>query len=188
MQFFLLNKKMKTVKIKDKEFQLSITNDEIQTAIQRIANKINEELHDESPIFLGVLNGCFMFMSDLLKKIEIPCEVSFIKLSSYAGTSTTGSVKQILGLNNSIEGRTIVILEDIVDTGITMEHLLKSLEEYKPKCIKIATCLQKPDALQRDIKTDYVAINIPNEFIVGYGLDYDGFGRNLNEIYTIIKK
>ncbi len=187
MHFNFVSRKMKTVQIKDKQFQLSITNDEIQSAIQRIATQINEELYDEQPIFLGVLNGCFMFMSDLLKKIEIPCEVSFIKLSSYSGTSTTGNVKQILGLNDNIKGRTIIVVEDIVDTGITMEQLLKTLQEYQPKCIKIATCLQKPDALQRDIKTDYVAINIPNDFIVGYGLDYDGFGRNLNEIYTITK-
>jgi hypoxanthine phosphoribosyltransferase len=179
---------MKTVKIKDKEFQLSITNDEIQAAIQRIANKINEELHDESPIFLGVLNGCFMFMSDLLKKIEIPCEVSFIKLSSYSGTETTGVVRQLIGLNENIEGRSIVIVEDIVDTGITMKELIKLLQEKKPKQIKVVTFLQKPNALKCDITIDYVAIKIPNDFIVGYGLDYDGFGRNLNEIYTIIEE
>lgn len=184
---FNFSSEMKTIQIKDKQFQLSITNEEIQASIQRIATKINQDLRNEQPIFIGVLNGCFMFMSDLLKKIDIPCEVSFIKLSSYEGTSTTGTVKQILGLNTDIEGRTVVIVEDIVDTGITMEQLLKNLSNYHPKDIKIVTFLQKPEALQHDIKTDYVAIEIPNDFIVGYGLDYDGFGRNLNEIYTIIK-
>ncbi len=178
---------MKTVQIKDKKFQLSIGDEQIQSAIQRVATQINNDLRDEQPLFIGVLNGCFMFMADLMKKIDIPCEVSFIKFSSYAGTETTGKVKQILGLNENIEGRTVVVVEDIVDTGITMEKLLKELHKHNPKQIKIATFLQKPDALQRDVKTDYVAMAIPNDFIVGYGLDYDGFGRNLNEIYTIIK-
>ncbi len=179
---------MKTVQIKDKKFQLSIGNEQIQNAIQRIATQINNDLRNEQPLFIGVLNGCFMFMADLMKKIDIPCEVSFIKFSSYAGTKTTGEAKQILGLNENIEGRTVVVVEDIVDTGITMEKLLKELHKHNPKQIKIATFLQKPDALQRDVKTDYVAMEIPNDFIVGYGLNYDGFGRNLNEIYTIVKE
>lgn len=178
---------MEVVQIKDKTFKKSISSEQIQTAIKQIATQINSELKDEEPLFIGVLNGCFMFMADLLKNITIPCETSFIKLSSYSGTNTTGVVKQVLGLNDNIEGRTIVIVEDIIDTGITMSNLLETLKAKNPKAIKIATFLQKPDALQCDISPDYVAIKIPNDFIVGYGLDYDGFGRNLNEVYTIVK-
>lgn len=179
---------MEFIQVKDKTFKISVSSEEIQNAVGVVANQINDELKGENPIFLGVLNGCFMFMSDLMKQINIPCEVSFIKFSSYSGTETTGKVKQLIGLNENIEGRSVVIVEDIVDTGITMKNLIETLQEKKPKQIKVATFLQKPDALKCDVTLDYVAMKIPNEFIVGYGLDYDGFGRNLNEIYTIIKE
>ncbi len=179
---------MEFIQVKDKTFKISVSSEEIQNAVEVVANQINDELKGENPIFLGVLNGCFMFMSDLMKQINIPCEVSFIKFSSYSGTETTGKVKQLIGLNENIEGRSVVIVEDIVDTGITMKNLIETLQEKKPKQIKVATFLQKPDALKCDVTLDYVAMKIPNEFIVGYGLDYDGFGRNLNEIYTIIKE
>ncbi|MBO5974305.1 MAG: hypoxanthine phosphoribosyltransferase [Paludibacteraceae bacterium] len=179
---------MEFIQVKDKTFKISVSSEEIQNAVGVVANQINDELKGENPIFLGVLNGCFMFMSDLMKQINIPCEVSFIKFSSYSGTETTGKVKQLIGLNENIEGRSVVIVEDIVDTGITMKNLIETLQEKKPKQIKVATFLQKPNALKCDVTLDYVAMKIPNEFIVGYGLDYDGFGRNLNEIYTIIKE
>lgn len=179
---------MQVIQIKDKKFKLSISSEKIQEAVSNVANQINRDLNGENPIFLGVLNGCFMFMSDLMSRIDTPCEVSFIKLSSYSGTETTGIVRQLIGLNENIEGRCIVIVEDIVDTGITMKKLINLLQEKKPKQIKVATFLQKPDALKCDIKLDYVAMKIPNNFIVGYGLDYDGFGRNLNEIYTIVEE
>lgn len=179
---------MAVIQVKDKMFGLSISSKKIQGAVKDVADQINNELKGENPIFLGVLNGCFMFMSDLMKQINIPCEVSFIKFSSYSGTETTGVVKELIGLNENIEGRSVVVVEDIVDTGITMKNLVETLKKKNPKQIKVATFLQKPDALKCDVMLDYVAMKIPNEFIVGYGLDYDGFGRNLNEIYTIIKE
>ena len=127
-----------------------------------------------------------MFAGDLMKNINIPCEITFIKLSSYEGLYTTGTVKEIIGLNESVVGRNVVVVEDIVDTGITMERILSSLRAKGASDIHIATFLQKPDALQRDIKIDYIAMKIPNDFIVGYGLDYDGYGRNLKDIYTVV--
>mgnify|MGYP003302696461 FL=1 len=187
-EFFSEKKLMQIIQVKDKKFKLSISAEKIKYEVKRVANQINNDLSGEEPIFLGVLNGCFMFMSDLMSNINLPCEVSFIKLSSYSGTETTGVVRQLIGLNENIEGRSIVIVEDIVDTGITMKELIKLLQEKKPKQIKVVTFLQKPNALKCDITIDYVAIKIPNDFIVGYGLDYDGFGRNLNEIYTIIEE
>lgn len=127
-----------------------------------------------------------MFAADLLKEINFPCEVTFVKLSSYSGLVTSGSVKEIIGLNESVVGRNVVVVEDIIDTGITMERILDSLAAKGAKDVHVATFLQKPDALQRDIKIDYIAMKIPNDFIVGYGLDYDGYGRNLKDIYTVV--
>jgi hypoxanthine phosphoribosyltransferase len=127
-----------------------------------------------------------MFAADLIKEIDFPCEITFIKLSSYEGLYTSGSVKEIIGLNESVVGRNVVVVEDIVDTGITMERILESLIAKGAKDIHVATFLQKPDALQRNIKIDYIAMKIPNDFIVGYGLDYDGYGRNLKDIYTVV--
>lgn len=176
---------MKSVKIIDKEFDLFIPSEEIQQAIKKISNRINEELKDENPLFIAVLNGAFMFAADLMRYVSVPCEITFVRLASYQGISSTENVKQVLGLNESIEGRTIVIVEDIVDTGNTMESLLTQLNLAKPKQIKIATLLFKPDALVKPIDLDYVALEIPSDFIVGYGLDYDGYGRNLNDIYKL---
>lgn len=132
-----------------------------------------------------ILNGSFMFSSDLMKLIDFPCEISFVKLSSYDGMGSTGKVKHLIGLNEEIEGRTVVLLEDIVDTGVTIENLMKQLESQKPKDVRVATLLFKPEACKKDVKLDYVGMEIPNEFIVGYGLDYDGYGRNLPDIYTV---
>jgi hypoxanthine phosphoribosyltransferase len=146
---------------------------------------MNKDLVGKSPVFLGILNGCFMFASDLFKNIKIECSISFLKLASYSGTSSTGNINQLIGLNESIEGKTVVILEDIVDTGITLEHLINELKKYKPKEIKIACLLFKPEAYKKSIKIDYCGIEIPNKFIIGYGLDYNGFGRNLKHIYQI---
>ena len=177
---------MKTIKIKDKEFSISIPEEKIQEAVKNIAERINWDLAGKDPLFLVVLNGAFMFAADLMKYVTIPSEITFIKLSSYQGTTTTGVVKEIFGLNESVEGRTIVVVEDIVDTGFTMERIIRSLKEKKAAEIKVATFFLKPDSLQRDIELNYVAMEIPNDFIVGYGLDYDGYGRNLKEIYTLI--
>lgn len=179
---------MNTIQIKDRKFALSIPEVEIQLAVRKVAEAINEDIADKNPLFICVLNGAFMFAGDLMKHVSIPCEITFIKLSSYEGLYTSGTVKEIIGLNESVVGRNIVVVEDIVDTGITMERILSSLRAKGANEIRVATFLQKPDALQRDIKIDYVAMKIPNEFIVGYGLDYDGYGRNLKDIYTVVSE
>ena len=177
---------MPNIQIKDKEFALSIPEEEILKAVKEVGLAINRDLEGTNPLFICVLNGAFMFAGDLMKIINIPCEITFIKLSSYDGLYTSGTVKEIIGLNESVVGRNVVVVEDIVDTGITMERILSSLKAKGASDIHIATFLQKPDALQKDIKIDYVAMKIPNDFIVGYGLDYDGYGRNLNDIYTVV--
>jgi hypoxanthine phosphoribosyltransferase len=176
---------MNKVKIKDKSFRVSISAAEIDKSVQAVATRINNDLENKQPLFLCVLNGSFMFASDLMKKISIDCEISFIKVSSYHGTSTTGTVKQLIGLNESIEGRTIVVVEDIVDTGITISHVVEQLKALNPAEIRIATLLYKPEAYTKDLLIDYTAIVVPNDFLVGYGLDYDGLGRNLPDIYVL---
>ncbi len=177
---------MSTIKVKEKQFAISIPEAEILTAVQRVADAINHDLEGKEPLFLSVLNGAFMFTADLMKRITIPCEVSFIKLSSYEGTSSTGQVRQLMGLNQCIKGRTVVIVEDIVDTGLTMQKLLELLQAQEPAEVHIATLLLKPDKLKVPLHIEYAAMQIPNDFIVGYGLDYDGFGRNYKDIYTVI--
>ena len=177
---------MNTIQIKDKKFSLTIPESEILAAVRKVADAINHDIADKNPLFICVLNGAFMFASDLMKNVNIPCEITFIKLSSYEGLYTTGAVKEIIGLNESVVGRNVVVVEDIVDTGITMERILSSLRAKGANEIRVATFLQKPDALQRDIQIDYIAMKIPNDFIVGYGLDYDGYGRNLKDIYTLV--
>lgn len=143
------------------------------------------DLKGETPVFVGVLNGAFMVVSDFMKHYTQPCEVSFVKLSSYEGTATTHEVKQLIGLNQDLEGRSVVIIEDIVDTGNTIVELVKMFTDKKVKQLKIATLFFKPEAYTKDIKLDYIGFEIPNKFIVGYGLDYDGLGRNLPEIYQL---
>lgn len=177
---------MKNVTLKDKKFKLNYTYDEIQSDIDVLASKLNHDFKDSNtPLFLSILNGAFMFSADLLKRIQFQCEISFIKLASYEGTSSTGNVREIIGLANNIEGRTVIILEDIVDSGLTLQNLHIGLMKKNPEKILIATLLFKPDAYKGNIKIDYVGKSIPNEFIVGYGLDYDGLGRNYPDIYLI---
>lgn len=177
---------MNIIQIKDKKFSLSIEDSTIQAAVRKVAEDINRDLVGKNPLFICVLNGAFMFAADLMKNVDVPSEITFVKLSSYEGLYTTGTVKEVIGLNESVVGRNVVVVEDIVDTGITMERILSSLRAKGANEIKVATFLQKPDALQRDIQVDYVAMKIPNDFIVGYGLDYDGYGRNLKDIYTVV--
>ncbi|WP_165021080.1 hypoxanthine phosphoribosyltransferase [Dysgonomonas sp. ZJ279] len=176
---------MKSVKIKDKEFELFLTQETIETAIDNIAQKISDDLKDKNPLFICVLNGSFMFASELMKRVSIPLEVSFVKMSSYDGTESTGKIKEICGLEEDITGRTVVIVEDIVDTGYTMSRMLEQLTAQKPAEIKVVTLLLKPDALKTKVQLDYVALEIPSDFIVGYGLDCDGYGRNYPNIYKI---
>lgn len=177
---------MKTVTLRDRTFSLCISSAEIQAAVDRVAQQIIEELKDTCPLFLVVLNGAFMFAGDLFKRINFDCEVTFIKLASYSGTESTGIVKKLIGLSERIEGRTVVIIEDIVDSGVTMDNMLEELKLMKPESVRIASCLFKPAAFQKDFHIDYMGFSIPNDFIVGYGLDYNGLGRNLPDIYKVI--
>ena len=178
---------MSVIQIKDKRFKTFIPEEQIMKEVARVADEINRDLSGTNPLFISVLNGSFMFTADLMKHLTMPCEVSFVKLASYEGTSSTAKVKELVGLGDDITGRTVVIVEDIVDTGLTMKQLVETLRARGPKDIKIATLLVKPDKLKVELDINYVAMNIPNDFIVGYGLDYDGLGRNYRDIYTVIE-
>lgn len=177
---------MDRIHVKDKDFKISIPQEKIAEEVDRVAREINEELDGQDPLFISVLNGAFMFTSDLMKKVTIPCQISFVKLASYEGVASTGEVKEVMGLSEDITGRTIVIVEDIVDTGLTMQRLLETLGTRNPKKIYIASLLVKPEKLKVKLDIDFVAFNIPNDFILGYGLDYDGYARNLPHIYTVV--
>ncbi len=180
---------MKQVKIHDKTFELYIPYEKIRGVVEKMAEKMNTDFQGKSPLFICILNGSFMFAAELFKRINLlDGEITFVKLASYQGDKSTGEVKHLIGLNENIEGRTVVILEDIVDTGITIENILEQLKKMKPESIKIATLLLKPDALQKEVQLDYIGMEIPNNFIVGYGLDYDGLGRNLINIYSVINE
>ena len=173
------------IQLHDKQFVPFISASEIDFAIAKMAALVADDFADEIPVFVGVLNGSFMVASDFMKQYTKPCEVSFIKMSSYDGTSSTNHVKQLIGLDQDLSGRTVIVLEDIVDTGNTLGALKELFKQQKVKHFKIATLFFKPEAYKQDIKIDYVGIRIPNKFIVGYGLDYNGLGRNLPEVYQL---
>ncbi|MGI6243001.1 MAG: hypoxanthine phosphoribosyltransferase [Prevotella sp.] len=177
---------MSIVKIKDKSFKTFIPEEEILRRVKIVADKINKDMADKNPLFLAVLNGSFVFAADLMRYITIPCEISFVKLASYQGTASTGVVKEIFGINEDLQGRTVIILEDIVDTGRTMKRMLESLGTRGPESLHICTLLLKSEKLQIPLNIEYAAMEIPNDFIVGYGLDYDQQGRNLRDIYTVV--
>ena len=176
---------MKPIRVKDKSFSPFIREKEILDAVDQLAEKLMRDLDGKNPLFLVVLNGAFMFAADLMKRINIPCEVSFVKLSSYIGTQSTSVVRELIGLDQVPTGRTIVIIEDIIDSGITMGVTTEKLKILGAKDVRIATLLFKPDAFRMNYEIDYIGIEIPNDFIIGYGLDYDGYGRNYPEIYKI---
>jgi len=179
---------MKRIRLYDKEFQLYIPYEKIRSVIEKIATDMNRDLDGKEPLFVCVLNGAFMFAADLFKRIEIPnVEITFVKMASYHGVHSTGTIRQLIGLSEAIEGRTVVVIEDIVDSGNTIEEIMAQLAILKPREVKIATLLLKPAAVVKDVKLDYVGLEIPNDFIVGYGLDYDGLGRNLIDIYSIVQ-
>lgn len=171
--------------VKDKEFELYIPDAAIQQTVQKMAQKINQDYESLNPLFLAVLNGAFMFASDLMKSIDIPVELSFIKLKSYQGTKSSGNIESLIGLEKEITGRHVVIVEDIVDTGKTLQFTLKALSSHNPASIAIATLLHKPEMTKVPLELRYVGFKIPNRFVVGYGLDYDGYGRNLKDIYQL---
>lgn len=176
---------MQTIQIKDKRFRVSIPEAEILTQVKRVAAEINRDYQGQEPVFLAVLNGSFIFASDLLKEISLPCEISFVKLASYQGVASTGSIREIVGLQTDVTGRPVIVVEDIVDTGLTMAYLLETLQQHNPSSIAVCTLLMKPEKLRVKLDVKYCCMEIPNDFIVGYGLDYDEYGRNLRDIYTI---
>ena len=178
---------MSVVQIKDKKFKTSIPEADIKKAVKAVADHINKDMADKNPLFLAVLNGAFIFAADLMREITIPCEISFVKLASYQGTTSTGKITEVLGINEDLTGRTIVIVEDIVDTGLTMKRMVETLGTRHPESVHICAMLVKPDKLQVDLDIKYAAMSIPNDFIVGYGLDYDQQGRNLKDIYTLVE-
>lgn len=175
---------MHKIKVEDKEFEIFLENDTLNKRIRLLGIQMNVDYEGKCPLFIGILNGSFVFMADLIKEIDVPCEVAFMRVASYQGDSSSGKVKELIGLPEDIEGRDIIIVEDIVDTGLTLAYILKTIKEKHPASVKVASLLLKPEALQHEI-TDlaYVGFEIPNEFVVGYGLDYNGLGRNLTDIY-----
>ena len=179
---------MSIVKIKDKTFETSITEEQIKQRVKEVAQQISKDMEGKNPLLIGVLNGSFMFAADLMREITIPCEISFVKLASYEGILSTGKVTEVMGLSEDISGRTVIIVEDIIDTGRTMHQMLNSLSVRRPASLHICTLFVKPDKLEEPIDIDYVAFSIPNDFIVGYGLDYDQQGRGLREIYTLVEE
>lgn len=177
---------MDTLQVKDKTFAISIPAAEIQKQVRRVAAEISRNLQGRDPLFLPVLNGAFIFAADLLREVTIPCEVCFVKLASYQGTHSTGKIHEMIGLATDITGRDVVIVEDIIDSGMTMAHMIETLEKHNPASISVCSLLVKPDALKVEIPIHYRCMDIPNDFILGYGLDYDGFGRNTKDIYTLV--
>ncbi len=177
---------METVRIHGRTFRVAYHEGEILRAVKAVADRINRDMEGKNPLFLAVLNGAFVFAADLLRMVTVPCEVSFVKLASYQGTLSTGKVKEVIGINEDLSGRHVVIVEDIVESGHTMKRMIATLGTRNPASISVCTLLHKPARLEeRDLRLDYVAMEIPNDFIVGYGLDYDGQGRNLRDIYSI---
>ena len=177
---------MSVIQVHDKNFSPYLTAAQIDVQISRLADSINTDYAGKTPLFIGILNGSFMFASDLFKKISIEAEISFIKLASYKGTKSTGNVITSIGLDESLRGRHVVILEDIVDTGKTLHEFLPQLRDQQPASLKIAALLHKPEALIHPLNIDYLGFEVPNKFLLGYGLDYDGLGRNIKEIYQLV--
>lgn len=171
--------------LKDKTFEVYLNSSEIQTRINQVGEQIARDFKDKELVILGVLNGSFIFLADLCRSIDLPLICSFIKIRSYQGTVSSGQISSILGLDQELKGKHVIIVEDIVDTGLSMDHLLKTLSDHNPEQIAIATLLFKPDAFRFKYSIDYVGFEIPNKFVVGYGLDYDGLGRNLPDIYQL---
>ena len=178
---------MAVVKILDKTFKTSIPEAEIKKHVKEVADRINHDMAGKKPLLIAVLNGSFIFAADLMRMITIPCEISFVKLASYEGTTSSGKITEVLGINEDLNGRTVIIVEDIVDTGLTMKRMIETLGTRNPKSIHICTLLLKPDKPTVDLDIEYAAMQIPNDFIVGYGLDYDQQGRNLPDIYTVVE-
>ena len=177
---------MSTIKVHDKEFLSYITSREIEEQVARVAAEINRDYKGKKPLFIAILNGAFIFAADLFKHITIEAEICFIKLASYKGVKSTGKVITAIGLDVDLYEREVIIVEDIVDTGKTLAQFLPQLQHHHPASLKIASLLHKPEAMIHPIKIDYLGFTIPNKFVIGYGLDYDGLGRNIKEIYQLV--
>lgn len=177
---------MNSIKVHDKEFEPYISSEEIDNQVFKVASQINSDYEGKRPLFIAILNGAFMFASDLFKQVTVEAEICFIKLASYKGIKSTGQVITAIGLDVDLVGRDIIIIEDIVDTGKTLSQFLPQLQHQNPASLKIAALLHKPDATVFPIKIDYLGFSVPNKFLLGYGLDYDGLGRNIKEIYKLI--
>jgi len=178
---------MKEIRILDKKFREYITEEAIQKRVAELASQVNKDMAGKDVVFIGILNGAFLFSADLFRHIKLQARISFVKLASYEGTSSSGKIKELIGWNEDIKNKSIVVIEDIVDTGNTLERIMGELVIRKVSEIRIATLLHKPDAYKKDIHLDYVGFEIPDNFVVGFGLDYNGFGRNLPSVYTLIK-
>ncbi len=177
---------MNQVEVNGKTFRISIPEAEIKKRVKEVAEEISRDMEGKNPLLLGVLNGAFIFAADLMREMTIPCEISFVKLASYQGTTSTGKVTEVLGINEDLTGRHIIIVEDIVDTGLTMKRMIESLGTRNPASVSVCALLVKPDKLQVELDLKYVAFKIPNEFILGYGLDFDQAARGLRDIYTLV--
>lgn len=173
------------IKVKDKSFKKLIDHEQISQRITGMAEMINQDYKDKNPLFIAILNGAFMFASDLMKQVIIPSEITFIKVNSYHATQSTGNIKELIGLQENIFKRNLIIVEDIVDTGNTLFHLLEGFGALGTESIEIATLLHKPEAMQKDLTIKYVGFPIPNKFVVGYGMDYNGYGRNTKDIFEL---
>jgi hypoxanthine phosphoribosyltransferase len=177
---------MERITIKDKTFEISMPEAKIKQRVKEVAQQISHDMEGKNPLFLAVLNGAFIFAADLMREMTIPCEISFVKLASYQGTTSTGKIKEVIGINEDLSGRTVIILEDIVETGQTIRRMIDQLGTRNPASIHVCTLYFKPERLQEDLALDYVAFYIPNDFILGYGLDYDQQGRGLRDLYTLV--
>ena len=179
---------MSIVKIKDKTFRTSISEAEIKERVKALAQQISKDMEGKTPLFLGVLNGSFIFAADLMREMTIPCEISFVKLASYQGTTSSGKVKEVIGINENLAGRTVIIVEDIVESGLTMKRMIESIGTRNPASVHVCTLFFKPEKLKAELTLDYVVFRIPDDFIVGYGLDYDQQGRELKDVYTLVEE
>ena len=179
---------MKRITIKDKTFETSMPEAEIKNRVKELAQQMSRDLEGKNPLLLAVLNGAFIFAADLMREMTIPCEISFVKLASYQGTTSTGTIHEVIGINENLSGRTVVIVEDIVESGLTIKRMIEQLGTRNPASVQVCTLFFKPERLKEDLKLDYVAFEIPNDFILGYGLDYDQQGRGLKDLYTLVEK
>ncbi len=177
---------MSRITIKDKTFETSMPEAEIKNRVKELAQQMSRDLEGKNPLFLAVLNGAFIFAADLMREMTIPCEISFVKLASYQGTTSTGTIHEVIGINEDLTGRTVVIVEDIVESGLTIKRMMEQIGTRNPASVQVCTLFFKPERLKEDLKLDYVAFSIPNDFILGYGLDYDQQARYLKDLYTLV--